>query len=120
MEVHRVLGPGFQGCVCQRAMAIEMRKIGIKFEEEYELPVFYKGEKIGLRRVDFLIENTISLELKAKSELDNAHIAQAINYIETSNVAAGLLINFGAGSLQFKRIHKKLLSPQNPSQSGKS
>ncbi len=120
MEVHRVLGPGFQEYIYQRAMAIEMRKIGIKFEEEYELPVFYKGEKIGLRRVDFLIENTISLEIKAKSELDNAHIAQAINYIETSNVAAGLLINFGAGSLQFKRIHNKLLSPQNPSRSGKS
>ena len=61
MEVHRVLGPGFQECIYQRAMAIEMRKIGIKFEKEYELPVFYKGEKIGLRRVDFLIENTISL-----------------------------------------------------------
>ena len=94
MEVHRVPGPGFQEYIYQRALAIEMKNGGIKFEEEYELPFFYKREKIGLRRVDFWIENKISLEIKAKSELDNSHLAQAINYIETSNITTGLLINF--------------------------
>ncbi len=117
MEVHRVLGPGFQEYIYHRALAIEMKKTGIKFDEEYELPIFYNGDKIGLRRVDFWIENTISLEIKAKSELGNDHLAQAINYIEASGVAAGLLINFGAPSLQFKRLHNKVLFPYNPNQS---
>jgi len=104
MEVHRVMGPGFQEYIYQRALAIEMRNAGIKFEEEFELPIHYKGEKVGLRRVDFWIEKTVSLEIKAKSELDNSHLAQAINYIETSNVSTGLLINFGSKSLTFKRL----------------
>ncbi|HKZ68409.1 MAG TPA: GxxExxY protein [Chitinophagaceae bacterium] len=107
MEVHRILGPGFQEYIYHRALAIEMRSTGIKFEEEFELPVFYKGEKIGLRRVDFWIENKISLEIKARSDLDNSHLAQGINYIEASNIQAGLLINFGASSLQFKRFITK-------------
>ena len=111
MEVHRVLGPGFQEYIYQRALAIEMNSAGIKFLEEFELPVFYKGNKIGLRRVDFWVENTISVEIKARSEIDNAHLAQAINYIEASNTPAGLITNFGAHSLQFKRIHNKLLFP---------
>ena len=64
-----------------------------------------------MRRVDFWIENTISLEIKAKSDLDNTHLAQGINYIEASNIPAGLLINFGAPSLQFKRLHNKILFP---------
>lgn len=117
MEVHRVLGPGFQEYIYHRALAIEMRNAGIKFEEEFELPVFYKGERIGLRRVDFWIEDTISLEIKARSDLDNSHLAQGINYIEASNVQAGLLINFGAPSLQFKRLHNKLLFPRDHSKS---
>lgn len=111
MEVHRVLGPGFHEYIYPRALAIEMRNAGIKFEEEFELPVFYKGEKIGLRRVDFWIQSTRSLEIKARSDLDNSHLAQGINYIEASNIQAGLLINFGAPSLQFKRLHNKLLFP---------
>ncbi len=111
MEVHRVLGPGFQEYIYQRALVIEMKNAGIKFEEEFELPVFYKGEKIGLRRVDFWIESTISLEIKAKSDLDNSYLAQGINYIEAANIPAGLLINFGAASLQFKRLHNRVLFP---------
>jgi GxxExxY protein len=111
MEVHRVLGPGFMEYIYQRALAIEMKSAGIKFLEEFEIPVFYKGNKIGLRRVDFFIENNVTLEIKAKSALENEHLAQAINYIEASNISTGLLINFGAPSLQFKRIHNKNLYP---------
>ncbi len=114
MEVHRVMGAGFLEYIYQRALAIEMNTAGIKFEEEFEIPIHYKGDKIGLRRVDFWIENNVSLEIKAKSELDNTHLAQAINYIEASNVSTGLLINFGASSLQFKRIHNKNLYPPLP------
>ena len=111
MEVHRVLRPGFQEYIYQRALAIEIRKCGVKFEEEFELPVFYKGDKIGLRRVDFWVEKVIVVEIKAKSEIDNIHLAQAINYIEASNTSGGLIINFGAPSLQFKRLHNKILFP---------
>ena len=118
MEVHRVPGPGFQEYIYHRALAIEMRNTGLKFEEEFELPVFYKGDQIGLRRVDFWIENTISLEIKAKSDLDNSHLAQGINYIEASNIPAGLLINFGAPSLQFKRLHNKFLFSPNTDKPG--
>lgn len=121
MEVHRVLGPGFQEYIYQRALAIEIKNAGMKFEEEFEIPIFYKGDKIGLRRVDFLIESKVTIEIKARSELDNTHLAQAINYIEASNIETGLLINFGASSLQFKRIHnKRLFPPHNPDESGKS
>jgi len=115
MEVHRVLGPGFQEYIYQRALSIELKNSLVKFEEEYELPIFYKGQKIGLRRVDFFIENSICVEIKAKSEIENSHLAQAINYIEASGVPAGLIINFGAASLQFKRIHNKSLFPPNSS-----
>jgi hypothetical protein len=116
MEVHRVLGPGFQEYIYQRALAIEMKNSGIKFQEEYELPIHYKEQKIGLRRVDFWIQDLVCLEIKARSALENEHLAQAINYIEASNISTGLLINFGAPSLQFKRIHnRKLFSPQQGS-----
>jgi len=97
-------------------MAIELKAALLKFLEEYEIPVFYKGDKIGLRRVDFFIENCITLEIKAKSDIDKSHLAQAINYIEASNIATGLLINFGAPSLQFKRILNKKLTSSNPDQ----
>ena len=107
MEVHRVLGPGFQEYIYQRVLAIELMKADIKFQEEFELPIFYKGDKIGLRRVDFWIENKISLEIKATSDIDNAQLAQGINYIEAAGIDAGLLINFGAPSLQFKRLFNK-------------
>lgn len=119
MEVHRVLGPGFQEYIYQRALAVEMKGVGIKFEEEFELSIHYKGNKIGLRRVDFWIDNTVSLEIKAKSEIDNSHMAQAINYIQASNVSTGLLINFGATSLQFKRIHNRNLFPPLPQETSK-
>src|SRR5438046_962285 len=90
MEVHRVLGAGFQEYIYQRAMAIELQSAGVRFAEEFELSIHYKGNKIGLRRVDFWIDNKISLEIKARSEIDNAYLAQAINYIEASNIEAGL------------------------------
>ena len=77
------------------------------------MPLHYKGHKIGLRRVDFWIDNTVSLEIKAKADLENSHLAQAINYIEASNISTGLLINFGAKSLEYKRIANKKFNQKN-------
>lgn len=104
MEVHKVLGNGFQEVIYQRALEIEMGNQFINFKREFEMPVYYKKEQIGLRRVDFLAEEKISVEIKAIIQLEDVHLAQAINYLEAYNIEIGLLINFGAKSLQFKRL----------------
>jgi GxxExxY protein len=104
MEVHRYLGNGFQEVIYQRALAIEMSKQGLSFAREFEMTVFYKDEYVGKRRVDFLVEDAVSVELKARTVLDDVHLNQAINYLEIYHIQTGLLINFGAKSLQFKRL----------------
>ena len=76
------------------------------------MTVFYKKEQIGTRRVDFLVEEKISVELKAISQLDNIHLAQGMNYLEAYNLEVGMLINFGANNLEWKRLYnKKYKSP---------
>ncbi len=112
MEVHRILGNGFQEVIYQRALEIEMNSISLNFQREYEMDIFYKGNRIGGRRVDFFVENCIMVELKAQINLENVHLAQAMNYLEVYNVEIGLLINFGAKSLQFKRVHNNSLKNQ--------
>ena len=104
MTVHKSLGNGFQEVIYQRALEIEMRNHQIDFLREYEMIVSYKGLEIGKRRVDFFVENKISVELKAISQLDDIHLAQAINYLEVYNLEVGLLINFGSKKLEFKRL----------------
>ena len=104
MEVHKVLGNGFQEVIYQRALAKEMASQRLAFEREFEMTIYYKGEEIGTRRVDFLVEKVISVELKALTKLEDVHLAQAINYLEAYNLEIGLLINFGAKSLEFKRL----------------
>jgi len=107
MTVHQILGNGFQEVIYQRALAIEMQLASIQFEREFEMPVFYKDEQIGTRRVDFLVEGVVSVELKAVATLDNSNYAQAINYLEAYNLEIGLLINFGETTLKFKRLTNK-------------
>lgn len=104
MEVHKILGNGFQEVIYQRALAMEMDLQNVSFSREYEMPIFYKGGQIGTRRVDFLVEEKISVEIKAITKLEDVHLAQAINYLEAYNLEIGLLINFGAKSLEFKRL----------------
>jgi GxxExxY protein len=114
MTVHKALGNGFQEVIYQRALEIEMRMAGISFTREHEMPIFYREEEIGTRRVDFLVEGIISVELKAIIKLENVHLAQAINYLEAYNLEIGLLINFGETSLSFKRLtNKKYKSPES-------
>src|SRR5215216_2377960 len=104
MKVHAALGNGFQEVIYQRALEIEMREAGLHFLREFSMPIHYKGQKIGERRVDFFVEGKIMVELKAIIQLENVHLAQAKNYLEAYNMQVGLLINFGNISLQFKRI----------------
>ena len=107
MRVHSVLGNGFQEVIYQRALEIEMSDEGLGFAREMEMPIFYKQQMIGSRRVDFFVGNEIMVELKAIIDLEPVHLAQAINYLEAYNMKIGLLINFGSQSLQFKRLLNK-------------
>jgi GxxExxY protein len=107
MRVHTSSGNGFQEVIYQRALEIELAIEGLRFIREMEMPIFYRNEQIGTRRVDFFVEGEIMVELKAIIELENVHLAQAINYLEAYNIKTGLLINFGSQSLQFKRLLNK-------------
>lgn len=109
MEVHNQMGNGFQEVVYQRALAIEMGLQNISFVRELEMPLFYKGESIGSRRVDFFVEDCVMVEIKAVLEIIGAHKTQAINYCEAYNIADGLLINFGSERLQYHRVFNKKL-----------
>src|SRR5690554_1825223 len=104
MEVHKILGNGFQEVIYQRALAKEMILQGVGFSREHVMPIFYKDEQIGTRRVDFLIDEVVSVEIKALTTTEDVHLAQAINYLEAYNLEIGLLINFGSKSLEFKRL----------------
>lgn len=109
-----VLGNGFQEVVYQRRLSIEMNSRGINHQREFEMPLIYKGYDVGQRRVDFLVEGEISVEIKALIILEDVHLAQAMNYLEAYNLQTGLLINFGAKSLQYKRLfNKKFKSEQS-------
>ena len=105
MKVHSTLGNGFQEVIYQRALAIEMRKHGLDFAREMEMIIYYEGEEIGTRRVDFFVEDKIMVELKAIIELNDSNLNQCRNYLEAYNLPVGLLINFGSNSLQYKRIY---------------
>lgn len=112
MQVHNTLGNGFQEVIYQRALAIEMRLAELSYQREMEMPIFYREEQIGTRRVDFFVEDCVMVELKAMEKIEDVHKAQAINYLEAYNIADGLLINFGGPSLEFKRLYnKKLVIP---------
>lgn len=105
-EVHKFLGNGFQEVICQRALAYEMKKAGLEFEREIEQEIFYKElkEPIGTRRADFVVEGKVLIETKAQIQLDDVHLAQALNYLKAYKLEVGLLINFGSKSLTFKRL----------------
>ncbi len=112
MKVHSTLGNGFQEVIYQRALAIEMEKQGLGFQREMEMSIFYDGIDIGTRRVDFFVEDFVMVELKALIKLEEVHLAQAMNYCQAYNLPIGLLINFGAKSLEFKRVYN-LNHPEN-------
>jgi GxxExxY protein len=111
MTVHGALGNGFQEIICQRALAIEFELMGIDFKKEASVQIYYRDKLIGDRRVDFLVEGKITVEIKALSKLENSHLNQGLNYLEAYNFEVGMLINFGAGSLEWKRLFNKKYKP---------
>jgi len=118
-EVHKFLGNGFREVLYQRALAYEMEQIGLNFSREIEHAVFYKDkvEPIGARRVDFMVEDKIVVEIKAVSSLEDSHVSQTLNYLKAYKKDIGLLINFGSKSLEFKRLILSARSPRNPGNS---
>lgn len=105
-EVHSFLGNGFQEVIYQRALAWEMAQRDLQFNREIEQDIFYKDlpEPIGTRRADFVVESKVLVELKAIIQLEDVHLAQALNYLKAYKLKVGLLINFGSKSLTFKRL----------------
>ena len=107
MDVHNVLGNGFQEVIYQRALAIELKGRGISFQREQEMPLFYKHHEVGTRRADFVVESKVLVELKALVALEDVHLAQALNYLTAYNLPVGLRVNFGATRLEYKRLFRK-------------
>jgi GxxExxY protein len=110
MKIHNTLGNGFQEVIYQRCLAIELKRAGLTFEREKEQTIYYDGFDVGTRRADFVVENQVIVELKAITNLENVHLAQAKNYVVAYNFPVGLLINFGATSLQFKKVYNNRLN----------
>ena len=111
MTVHGTLKSGFQEVIYQRALEIEMSMQGLSFVREFEMPIYYREQQIGTRRADFFVENEMMIELKAVTQLEEVHMAQALNYLEAYNIKDGLLINFGSRSLEVKRLFNKKYNP---------
>ena len=112
MKVHNTLGNGFQEVIYQRCLAIELQKAGINFQREVSQTIFYEGENVGTRRADFIIENVLVVELKAIIQMEDVHLNQAKNYLTAYNFDIGLLINFGARSLEYKKIFHTRISEE--------
>lgn len=110
-KVHSTLGNGFQEVIYQRALELELKLIPLDYAREFEMPIYYLDQQIGTRRVDFLIDNKISVELKAIIKLEDVHFAQAMNYLEAYNLEVGLLINFGSKRMEFHRLANKKYNP---------
>ena len=114
MKVHNTLGNGFQEVIYQRCLAIELEKAGLSFAREVEQTIYYEDKEVGTRRADFIVESKVIVELKALINLEDVHLAQAKNYVVAYDFPIGLLINFGAISLQFKKVFNPKHNSPNP------
>ena len=115
MRVHRILGPGFLESVYERALVHELRSAGVVVEPQKPLDVVYEGLRIGTFIADLVVESRIIVENKASTCISREHEAQLINYLVATGLDVGLILNFGAKSLQFKRKHRnRRASPSFP------
>ncbi len=113
-EVHRELGYGFQEYVYRRALEIELKPRSVPATREFEMPISYKNGHIAALQVDFFLESTLPVELKALTNIENREIAQALNCLEAHDAEKGLPIDFGSQSLQVKRLYNKHYRPIIP------
>ena len=106
MEVHRILGPGFLEAVYQAALERELTLRGILFEKQVRLPVSYKDILVGEYIADFVVDGKLIVEIKAVSNFNSQHQAQAMHYLAATGCRLSLLLNFGTGSLEHRRVIK--------------
>tara|TARA_R110002096_G_C14390876_1_gene706537 strand:- start:349 stop:729 length:381 start_codon:yes stop_codon:yes gene_type:complete len=104
MNVHNLIGPGFQEVIYQRCLKMEFEEIGLNFEREKNQAIFYKDVQVGTRRADFVVEEKVIVEIKAVTKLEDVHLAQAKNYTVAYDFPLGLLINFGGKSMEYKLL----------------
>ena len=121
MAVHRHFGSGYLEEVYKNALMVELKDLGIEAEKEVAIPVDYKGIRVGDYRADIIVDKRLILELKAVSTLNASHEAQLVNYLNATKIDDGLLINFGAASLERKHKYRtyrptppQSLNPVNP------
>jgi GxxExxY protein len=111
MKVHRKLGSGFVESVYHNALKVELTNAGMPFESEKKVNVFYEGVNVGEFSADLMVNNELIIELKAVNQLAPIHEVQTVNYLSATGKDVGLLLNFGAESLEFK---KKFRAYKNP------
>jgi GxxExxY protein len=110
MKVHSTIGRGFPEYIYQRALAIELSKTDLEIKKEMEWPVYYDGQLVGKRRVDFMVNGKILIEIKAVALYEPSHLNQIINYLQAFQIPIGILINFGKEKLEFKRFTNNKLT----------
>lgn len=103
-DVHRELGSGFLEKVYENALAIELRRRGLRAVQQAEITVAYKGDLVGTYYADVLVDDVVICELKAAEAINNAHQAQLLNYLKATGIKVGLIINFGARRVTIKRM----------------
>ena len=107
LRVHCELGNGFLEQVYHKALGIEFRHMNIQYIHEYPFSVYYRGEESGQYRADFFVENRVIVELKAIKALDNSHGSVVLHYLKATGNRVGLLLNFGAPSLEIRRLTRR-------------
>jgi len=115
ISVHNSLGPGFVEQIYQRALAIELRKKGMRFAAEADVEITYEGHRIGQHRLDFLIEDRVIVELKTVEDLGKAHYAQVRSYLRATGLTIALLVNFSKEKADYRRVVSSPHFPQSPS-----
>jgi len=115
MKVHSFYGLGFPEIIYKRSLLIELEEKNLRYKSEIEKDIFYNGKFVGKRRLDLIVDDTVLVEIKAIRELENSHYKQVLNYLNVFDLEVGLLINFGAESLQFKRLIRSKQSAQSSS-----
>ena len=104
IEVHKALGPGFLESIYEAALVVELKRVGLRVEQQKPLPIFYREVMVGEHRLDLLVEDKIVVELKAISELEDLHFAIVRSYLKAAGLEHGLLLNFAAMPLTVKRV----------------
>lgn len=104
MEVHNQLRPGQDERIYERALAVEFGLRGLRFDQQRQYPVTYKGVPIGTFIPDFVVEELVIVDPKVASEFTDAHIAQMLGYLAITNLSLALIFNFKHAKLEWKRV----------------